>query len=107
MSVYHYHFCRDKHVFFAANICRDTNFVPTKIFCRKKRNSVATKVLSQETYFSRDKRRVYRDKTFVATKMVLVAAPANDKRAAPSLRELLTVSSSGELIDYPSGCLLD
>ena len=48
---------------------------------------VATKkrVLSRQPYFCRDKRRVLlqqtrvcRDKTFVATKIILVAATAND-----------------------------
>ena len=41
-------------------ICRDKTFVATKIFCRDKDVFVATKV-----------------KTFVATKMILAAAPAN------------------------------
>ena len=55
-------------------------FVATKILCHEKHNFVATKHLSQQAYFCHDKRpvlsqqtRVCRDKTFVATKMVLVA----------------------------------
>ena len=42
------------------------------------------KRLSRQTYFCRDKRRVCRDKMFVATKMILVAAPANDNSLRPS-----------------------
>ena len=44
--------------------------------------------LSRQTYFCRDKKRVLsrqtrvcRDETFVVTKMILVAAPANDSKA--------------------------
>ena len=55
--------------------------------CRDKNLFVATKVLSQPAYFCRDKRRVLSrqtrvscfDKTFVATKTIHVAAPANDR----------------------------
>ena len=41
-------------------------------FCRDKR-----RVLSQQARVCRDKHMFYRDTTFVATKMILVAAPAN------------------------------
>ena len=111
---------RDKHTFVATNICREkhnfvptkpcngkltclsrqnTSFVSTKIFCRDKNNFVAIKVLSRQAYFCRDERRVLsrqtrvcRDKTVVATKMILVAAPASDifaycLRPRGSLRE--------------------
>ena len=67
-------------------------FVATKHFFRDKlkknrdKSFVATKVLSRQAYFCRDKRRVLswqarvcRDRTFVATKIILVAAPANDR----------------------------
>ena len=71
--------CRDKHT-----------FVRTKdVFCRDKNQLVATKVLWPQNYLCRDKTNfvatnVYRDKyTFVATipqtKIMLVAAPANDR----------------------------
>ena len=79
---------RDKHVFVATNICLSrqyTSFAATKIclsrqtlFCRDNYVCVATKVLSRQAYFCRDKRRVCRDKTFAATKIILVAARAND-----------------------------
>ena len=55
--------CGDKHVFVTTNICRDKRFVPTKIFCRDKHNFVC------------------RDKTFVESKLILVAAPANDRHS--------------------------
>ena len=88
------HFCRDKHLLSRQKYaCRDRTFVTTKYFCRDKRvffatsiflsrkktcfinksKLVATKVLSRQNY-------VCRDKTFVATKIILVAAPAMDKR---------------------------
>ena len=55
------------------------------MFCREKNIFIATKVVPRQAYFCRDERRVLsretrvnRDKTFVATKMSLVAAPASD-----------------------------
>ena len=65
--------CRDKHVFVATNICLDKRFVTTKIFCRDKHNFVC------------------RDKTFVKTKMMLVAAPANDRHSPLMLFFLCSV----------------
>ena len=62
-------FCRHKHVSVATNICCD-------IFLVNKHDFVATKVLSRQAYFCRDKGRVLsrRDKhLFVATKMILAA----------------------------------
>ena len=64
-------FCRDKIMFVVANICCDKIlFVATNI-CRDKRFAAtnSTKVLSH-------------DKTFAATKMVLVTALANDNNMA-------------------------
>ena len=83
--------CRDK-TFRATNtclsqqICVSTNILSRQnIFCRDKHNFVSTKVLSRQAYFCCDKRRllsrqtrVCRDKTFVAAKMILVAAHASD-----------------------------
>ena len=72
--------CHDRHMFVAENICRDKCFVATKIFCHDKHNFVTTKA-----YFFRDKRHVLLRQTcllrqnFVATEMVLIAAPANDR----------------------------
>ena len=56
-----YHFYRDKHVFVATKVCPDKhNFVATKdVFCRDKH------ILSRQT------------KTFVVSKMILMAAPAS------------------------------
>ena len=101
-SCHKYHFCRDKSILVATKLLLRQIFVATKY------NFVATKVLSQQTYFCRDKRRICVDKhifvatkdvfcrdkhvfatkplsrvchkTFVATKMILVVAPANDKQ---------------------------
>ena len=86
--------CCDKLTFVATNTClprRNTSFVVSKVclsrhllrqtyfcrdkhvFCRNKRNFAATKVLSRRA------KDVSRQKTcFVATKMILVAAPASD-----------------------------
>ena len=54
---------RDKHT-----------FVATKdVFCRDKSKLVTTKLLWQQNY-------VCRDKSFVAKKLILMAAPANDTK---------------------------
>ena len=57
------------------NFCRDKSFVAAdKTYLLSRQNYVCLdnrRVLSQETH-------VCRDKTFVATKMMLVAAPAKD-----------------------------
>ena len=61
-SCHKYNFCRDKSVV-ATNMClsrQNPSFVATNI------------ILSRQAYFCRDKH------MFVATKMILVAAPAND-----------------------------
>ena len=111
-SCHKYHFCRDK----SFNFCRDKHvFVSTKYFCRNKSFVMTNKhnfvclskshvsrdkmfvasnrILSQQAYFCRDKRRVLswptiylsrqtrvcRDKAFVRTKMTSAAAPANSR----------------------------
>ena len=71
-------------------------------FCRDKHILVATKLLLRQAYFCRDKsmliatnlilsrQKFCRDKSFVATKMILVAAAANDRRqgsSSPSSRD--------------------
>ena len=75
-----YHFCRDKCL-----SRQNTSFVATKAclprqnLCRNKHifvatnkhNFIATNVLSRQEY-------AFVDKTFVATKMILAAAPVND-----------------------------
>ena len=57
----------------------------TKIFCHNKHNFVMTKLLPQQAGFCCNKRRVLswqtrvcHNKTFVMTRMILLAAPAND-----------------------------
>ena len=60
-------------MFVATNICLDKRFVTTKINCRDKHNFVC------------------RDKTFVKTKMMLVAAPANDRHSPLMLFFLCSV----------------
>ena len=69
-------FCCDK-TFVTANISRDKSML-----VEKKHNFVSTNVLSRQAYFCRDKRRVCCDKTFVTIKILLVAAPANDRKGA-------------------------
>ena len=81
-----------KNMLVATNTC-----LSRQSFCRNKHNFVATTVLSQQAYFCRekhaffateyvfrDKTRACRDKTFVATKIILVAAPANDSSSPPN-----------------------
>ena len=60
-KLYKYHSCRNKNVFVA------TNVILLTYFCRDK-----TRILSRQT-------RVFRNKTFVAAEMILVASPANDR----------------------------
>ena len=65
--------CCDKTLV-ATNICLSwqTYFVTTNII-------LSWQNLSQQVYFCYDKRCVCYNKTFVRTKMILVAAPANDR----------------------------
>ena len=83
--------------------CRDKSMlVMTKLLCLLRQNIllqqkyfVATKLcLLQQAYFCCNKRRVCCNKTFVATKMILVAAPANDC-FEQSLLSLLCASRVG------------
>ena len=72
-------FCCDKHNFVATKILsqqmfcfgRDTLVMTKEVFCRDKSMLVATELLSRQTC-------VCHDKTFVAIKMILVAALTND-----------------------------
>ena len=88
------HICRDKHTFVGTKdvLCCDKHVSgATKVslswqnFCRDKIMFVTRKVLLRQAYFCCNKRcvlsrqtRVCCNKAFVATKMILVAAPAND-----------------------------
>ena len=76
--------CRDKHIFVAINVCRDKYLLRQTSFCLQdkltfiatntclsRQTFVATKVLSRQAYFCRDKRhvllrqtRVCRDKNY-------------------------------------------
>ena len=85
-------FCRDKHTFVAISILlsrqntcllrQDTSFIATKVFtsrqmfCRDKHSFVATKDVICRVC-------VVFDKTFVATKMILVAVLASDSLYRP------------------------
>ena len=94
---HNYTFCRDKHVFchdknmlvatkrlsWQTYICRD-KYVQTQNLCRdkyllrqKKKKKNVTNVLWRQAY-------ICRDKSFVAIKMILVAAPVNDRNQATS-----------------------
>ena len=94
-------FCHDKHV-----CCNKSMLIVTKLLFwqnyvwHQKHNFWGTKLLSREAYLCRNKRCVCRDetrvchnKTLVATKMILVAAPANDKSTTP----VVTPAQSAEL----------
>ena len=71
-------FCRDKSMFDATKICRDKNIKVIFVATSFKHVFVATKHVFCRNYFCRDKTRV-----FVATKMILVAAPSNDTLPLP------------------------
>ena len=84
------YFCRDK-TFVATNIyCDKRNFAYKTSLLMSRQTRVATKVLSRQAYFCRDKRRFFatntclsrQTKIFVSTKMIFVAAPANDSWSA-------------------------
>ena len=65
-------------IFVATNTWQQI-FVFVKFYYKlQKHNFLASKVLSRQAYFCLDKRRVL---VFVATKMILVAAPANDSNS--------------------------
>ena len=99
-------FCRDKHVFVAIMILLSRKntcfvaFVVTNIFCRDKTCQI-NKNMPRQAYFYSNKtrllsrqKRVCRDKTFLATKMILVA-PANVSVTSGSLlREMLASAES-------------
>ena len=107
------YFCRNKTCFVATkvclsqpNICQDRTvlsrqiFVMTNVSLQQKHKFVTTKLLSRQAYFCHNKRHVLsgqintcfcRDKTFVATKTILVAAPTSDTNQ----RLLLTLSVFG------------
>ena len=80
------YFCCDKS-FATANICRDKHTFNTSV-CRDKSKLVATKLfLSWQKYVCHNKSFVatstllsWQKTCFVATKVILVAAPANDKK---------------------------
>ena len=90
------HVCHDKNMLVMTNMFVVTDMcLLWQYVCRNEHNFVATSnehnfvttniILLQQAYFCHEKRhvlswqtRVCRDKTFVATKIILVAAPAND-----------------------------
>ena len=95
-----YYFCRNKTrllprqntSFVATKVCLfRQNYVVVKIFCRDKHNFFATKVLSRQAYFCCN------NTTFVATKMILVAVPAND-RGQPKSTGRMTIRGT-----HPTG----
>ena len=93
-------FCHDKHTFVTTKVCLfvmtnkhtfvATNTWQTEFCCNK--SFVATSILlsQRKTCFIRTNTRLSRqtcichDKTFVSTKIILVAAPANDSKRARS-----------------------
>ena len=88
-SCHKYNFCRDKHVLSLArqNIFVSTNpltlshtFVATKdVFCRDKSKLIRQNYVCRDTHTFVETKDVFcRHKTFVATKMILGAAPANN-----------------------------
>ena len=108
VSLSQQNFCRSKIMFVVTNISCD------KSRCNKN-TFVATKVLSQQEYFCHDKSHVLSwqtTNTFVATKIILVAAPSNDTKQharemipmlllrLPSIANLLTTSVITYLVTY-------
>ena len=95
--------------------CEKIMFVATKWhstniqqkFCCDKHNFVATKVLSWQKYACCDKKPLSQqnyvccDKTFVTTKMILVAAPANDMFW--SLTSIVLICFARPWLQVPAG----
>ena len=71
-----------------------TNIILSRqMFCRDNHNFVTTKlVFLQQAYFRRYKRCVLSRQTFVATKMIFVAAPTNDRQGQNAWQTHLLVS---------------
>ena len=79
-SCHNYRFCRGKSLVMTKRLfpwqkyaCRAKTFVATKLYLSKQNSFVATKDV-----FCHDKHVFVMTKPFVLTKMLLVAAPAND-----------------------------
>ena len=79
-------FCCDKHNFSQQNFCHDKHTL-----C----------VLSRQTHVCRDKH-VFVVTKLVTTKMILVAAPANNNTGAPSFIALLTADVLSTLCPVPT-----
>ena len=98
-----HNFCRDKHVFCRNKrrlLSRQSTLVATKLLVSK---HLVSKLLSQQNYVSQQK--FCRDKhTFVATKMILVAVPASDRRECFCLRVLTEFSLSESMIKHTRLC---
>ena len=62
-------------------------FLTSFYVCRDKIMFVATNIILSRQKFCCGKQVFYHDKTFVATKMALVAAPTNDKRLLATIHE--------------------
>ena len=73
--------CLSQHVFVATKhvFCPDKSMLEATKLCLSQQKYVhAFFSLSRQAYFCRDKTFVV-TKTFVATEMILIAAPANDR----------------------------
>ena len=80
--------CLDKHTFVATKdvFCRDKHVVDaTEYVCRNK-TFVATKKMFVAA-------NICRDKSFVATNTILVAAPANEKASLDGTVKIATISN--------------
>ena len=84
-------FCRDKSIFVDRFCCEKIMFVATKGLSREKKQGGGGRtntILSRQT-------RVCRNKTFVAAKMILVAAPANYSSQPTMHQQMFLVSWRG------------
>ena len=93
-SRHKYNFCCDKSMLVETKTFVEINTCSLRLkFCHDKHNFVTTKVLWRQAYFCCDKRHVLlwqthvccvcHEQTLVATKMILVAAPTNNKIQPP------------------------
>ena len=77
-------------------VCHDKHLSQQKFSCDKKYFVTAVIVLSCQAYFCRDKRHVATN-VFVATEMILVAAPTNDSLQHYTGRPVVAVSLATQL----------
>ena len=108
-------FCRDKSMLAATKVLSRQKFCrgkhPARILLLRQKTSskdvIQRRLLSRQTRVCCDKRRrlsreMCRDKSFVATKMILMAAPANDTSVARRITSVACYTHTHSPLSTPS-----